>query len=308
MKNKIIVIITFLAGSFLLNSCLKDDADYWKDDVAGKMYATVLVPTLQALTLKPVADTVSFSFMVNIATDQPPTSEVTLTLAADPAAVTAYSKRTGKTYLAYPSVKVMTPTVKIAAGTRTGTVTCKVWGADKLNACDNFIAGITITAVSDPNIIIASNMKSYLLSLPISNPYAATYLVNGYRIRPGNPTELMAPNTEQDFNTVDCKTVRKNGFGNYSAFDIVIEVTTDPIVVAGANCLKVIATPIDPATNGSVGGMWPIWTGDAAADPKPVTPDINYYNPATETFVLNCFYTSSAGNRIMYEVCKRKRP
>jgi hypothetical protein len=301
MKNKIIVIITFLAGSFLLNSCLKDDADYWKDDVAGKMYATVLVPTLQALSLKPVADTVSFSFMVNIATDQPPTNDVTLTLAVDPAAVTAYNKRTGKTFLSYPSVKIMNPSVKIAAGTRTGIVNGKVWGADKLNACDNFIAAVTITAVSDPNVMIASNMKSYLLSLPISNPYAGNYQVDGYRIRPGNPTEPVS--AVEAFNTVDCKTVRKTGFGNYSSYDIMIEVTADPVVVGGTTCYKVIATPIDPATNGSVGGMWPAWTGDATQTPADLT--INYYNPVTKVFILNCYYNSAAGNRIMYEVCKR---
>ncbi|MEI6747594.1 MAG: DUF1735 domain-containing protein [Bacteroidota bacterium] len=304
MKNKIIVIITFLAGLVLLNSCLKDDADYWKDDVKGKMYATVLTPTLQALSLSPTTDTVPFSFMVNIATDNPPSSSVTLTLAVDTNAVHAYNARKNTAYKPFPTVELTTPTVTVAAGTRTAMVHGKVWGADKLNACDNFIAAITIKKVSDGNITIAENMKSYLLSLPISNPYAGDYDVVGYRIRPGNPTEPIAPGQIEALNTVDCKTVRKNGFGNYFSFDVVIEITTDPVVVDGANCFKVIATPIDPATGASVGGMWATWTGDPTLTPPNL--EINYYNPATQTFVLNCFYVSAAGNRIMYEVLTRK--
>jgi hypothetical protein len=304
MKNKIIVIITILAGIVLLNSCLKDDADYWKDDVAGKMYATVAVPTLQALSLQPTTDTVSYSFMVNIATDNPPSDAVTLTLAIDTNAVHEYNARKNTAYKPYPSVELLTPTVTIAAGTRNAMVSARVWGADKLNACDNFISAISIIAVSDANISIAANMKSYLVSLPISNPYAGDYDVVGYRIRPGNPTEPIAAGTVETLNTVDCKTVRKNGFGNYFSYDVSIEITTDPVVVDGANCFKVIADVIDPSTGASVGGMWASWTGDPALTPPNL--EINYYNPATQTFVLNCFYVSGAGNRIMYEVLKRK--
>jgi hypothetical protein len=307
MKNRIIVIFTLFAGLFLLNSCLKDDADYWPDDVAGKMYITVFNPTLQALSLQPVPDVVPFEFMINIATDQPPTTDVTVTLDIDPSAVTAYNARTGKEYLPYPSVKLNTPTITILAGTRTAMVQGEVWGADALNACDNFIAGITIKSVSDPKIMIPSNMKSYLLSLPISNPYAGDYNTVGYRIRPGNPTEMIAPGTVQAFNTVDCKTVKKNGFGNYTAFDIVIEVTEEVMVVGGVDCYKVIATPVD-ANGVSVGGMFTTWTGDATVTnpAPPANPtDINYYDPVAKVFVLNCYYTSSAGNRIMYEIQTR---
>jgi hypothetical protein len=153
--------------------------------------------------------------------------------------------------------------------------------------------------------MIPSNMKSYLLALPISNPYAGDYNTVGYRIRPGNPTELVSG--VETFNTVDCKTVQKNGFGNYTAFDIVIEVTTDVMVVGGVDCLKVIATPVD-GNGTSVGGMWTTWHGDPAAlPPPPANPtDINYYNPVTKQFYLNCYYTSSAGDRIMWEEHTRK--
>lgn len=306
MKNKVILTLSFLAGIVLLNSCLKDDlGEYWKDDLAGKVYATVAVPTLQNLALKPVAGEVTFTFMINIATDALPTEDITVNLAVDAAAVTQYNTDFKKSYKAFPTASVTTPSVVVKAGSRVAWATGKVWGAETLNACDNFMTAISITSAktaSGKDITVAGNMKSYLLALPISNPYAADYSTTGYRIRPGNPTEPIT-NAVQTFSTYDCKTVRKTGFGNYGAYDILIEITPNTVVVGGTTCYKVIATPIDPTTGGSVGGMFDVWTGDATLKPADLT--INYYNPVKKQFVLNCYYLSSAGNRIMYEVNTR---
>jgi len=309
MKNKIILLVSSLTVVFLLASCLKDKVgDYWVDAVAGKMYATVPAYTLQQLSLQPVADAVTFSFALNIATDALPTEDITLTLAVDNASVTQYNTDHAKSFKTFPNVQVLTPTVVIAKGTRTGTCQAKVWGADALSACDNFMTAISIMSAktaSGKDVTIAGNMKSYLLSLPIANPYAGNYaMIEGYRIRPGNATEQVAAGTIEVFSTVDCKTVSKVGFGNYTSYSISIEVTTNTVVVGGVTCFMVNATPFDPATGNSVGGMWPQWTGDPAQKPADLT--INYYNPVTKTFVLNCYYNSAAGNRIMYEVLQRQ--
>lgn len=314
MKSKILLISTLLvAGLFIFNSCLKDDDhDYWKDKVSGKMYATVLVPTLQSKGLQPVAAPDTFSFMINIATDKLPTKDITVTMAVNPDAITAYNTLKGTTFQLFPNIEILTPTVTIAKGTRTAMIYVKVWGADKLDACSFFMAPIGISSVSD-NIPIAGNMSTYMMSLPIANPYAADYDVVGYRIRPGNPTEPIAAGTVEKLSTVDCKTVSKVGFGNYTAYNVSIEVTSDVIVVGGDNCLKVKATPYDPTTGLSVGGMWDAWHGDAAVNPpQPANPnEINYYNPhpaggGKPYFMLNCYYNSSAGNRIMWEKLTRK--
>lgn len=305
MKNKVTMTLSFLAGILLLSSCLKDNmSDYWVDGVAGKMYATIPANTVQSLALKPVAGEVTFSFLVNIATDALPTEDITVTFAKDDAAVTAYNAKSGKSFKPFPTMSMNTTTLVIKAGTRNGTATGKVWGAETLNACDNFMGAISITSAktaSGQDVTIGGNMKSYLLALPISNPYAADYATVGYRIRPGNATEPVS--ATQTFNTQDCKTVRKTGFGNYGAYDVTIEVTANTVVVGGVTCFKVIAIPIDPTTGSSVGGMFDTWTGDAAQVPADKT--INYYNPVKKQFVLNCYYISSAGNRIMYEVNTR---
>jgi len=278
MKNKIIVIITFLAGLVLLNSCLKDDADYWKDDVSGKMYATVLVPTLQSLGLKPVPGEVTYSFMINIATDALPTSAVTLTLAVDTNAVLEYNAKKNTAYKPFPNVELLTPTVTIPAGSRTATVQAKVWGAETLDACDNFIAAITIKSVSDPKIVIAANMKSYLLSLPISNPYEGLYHSTGVFHHPVNGDRTI--DEDKVLKTVDCRSVSTT-VGDLGGYEVIFTVNADnSVTVSGAG----------------LGPAQPIFQGSGT----------NTYDPATKTFTVDYYYVGSGGNRSMQETIVRK--
>jgi hypothetical protein len=308
MRNNIIKVISFLAVAFTVSSCLKDDiGEDWTADLQGKMYAEVWNPGYASLGLQPVPDPVIFKFLVNIATDQLPTQDVTLTMSVNPDALTKYNSLKGTNYKLYPYIEILDKTVTIEAGTRNAYVHVKVWNANTLNACDNYMAPISITqatagvVVSDP-----LNSGSRLMALPISNPYAGIYACTGYRIRPGNPTEPIV--ADEEFFTQDCKTVYKVGFGNYSSYNIRIEVTTNTMVVGGTTCYKVKAMPYDPGTGSDVGGQFDTWTGDPATPPPPPTnpTEINYYNPTAKKFVLNCWYTSSAGNRIMYEVHTRK--
>jgi len=299
MKNKIIVILTILAGLFIVNSCLKDNHDEWTGAVKGKMYATVQVPTLQTMGVLPIPDSVYFSFMINIATDALPTTDITVTMVVDTAAVTAYSIQSGKTYAAFPNVKVLNPTVVIPKGTRTSTINCVVWGADKLDACTNYIAAVSFASVSN-NIPIAANMKTNLMSLPISNPYAADYQVIGYRKHPSGTNYPV--NQVETLSTIDCKTVIKHFMADYP-YDVTIQITANTMVVSGVTCYKVITHVYDPATGAIVSsgdGMETTFTGVALLDPIAVTNDVNYYDPINHKFVLNYFYNTAAP-RIAYE-------
>lgn len=310
MRRKIFMIIPLLATFLLMNSCLKDDVGlYWQDDLEGKMYAEVWKSGFQALALEPVAAPVTFKFLVNIATDQPPTEDIVVTIAVDTSAMGRYNrskKLTGAAaYKLYPYIDILDKTLTIEKGTRNAYCHVKVWNANLLDACDNFMAPIVIKSATGGVIPAdAMNAGARLMALPINNPYAGTYSTVGYRIRPGNATEPIV--TEEDFSTVNCKTVSKVGFGNYGSYSIRITVTANVIVVGGVNCFKVIAQPYDPATGSDVGGMFDTWTGDPATPPAPPAnpTEINYYNPVTKQFVLNCWYPSTL-NRIMYEVHTR---
>jgi hypothetical protein len=311
MRNKILMIVSFLASVLFLNSCLKDNVGMdWTKDLKGKMYAEVWKGGYAAQGLAPVADPVVFKFLVNIATDALPTSDITLTIGVNEDAMTRYNtanKLTGtKAFVLYPYIEVLNPTVVIKAGTRNAYVHVKTWNAHLLDACGNYMAPISILTASGGVIVSdAINGGSRLMALPISNPYAATYRTVGYRIRPGNATETIV--ADEVFSTQDCKTVTKVGFGNYGSYNIRIEITSSTMVVGGTTVYKVNAMPYDPSTGADVGGMFATWTGDPATPPAPPAnpTDINYYNPVTKQFVLNCWYTSSAGNRIMYEVHTR---
>ncbi len=312
MKNKALMIISFLTAIFIFNSCLKDNiGEDWTSSLAGKMYAEVWNGGFQALALQPVPDSVTFKFLVNIASDELPGQDITITLGVDEDALNRYNAAKGTAYQLYPYIDILDETLVIKAGTRNAYAHVKVWNAHLLNACDNFMAPIAITAASG-GVVPADplNQGARLMALPIANPYAGVYHVVGYRIRPGNAPEPV--NQNETFFTIDCKTVTKVGFGNYMSYSIKIEVLdisvpANQIVVGGTTCVKVIATPVD-ANGASVGGMFATFTGDPATPPPPpaVATDINYYNPVTKVFVLNCWYASSAGNRIMYEVLTRQ--
>ncbi len=306
MRNKIFMIISFLAAAFIFNSCLKDDVGVdWTSSLKGKMYAEIWNAGFQALALQPTTDTVTFKFLVNIASDQPPTQDITITMWVDSAAITRYNTLKGTAYGLYPYIKIVDNPIVIKAGTQNAYVHVQVWHADLLDACANFMAPIAIQTASGGVVVTDPlNQGACLMALPINNPYAADYQCVGYRIRPGNPTEPV--NQVETASTIDCKTVEKPGFGNYP-YNIIIEVTSNVLVVNGVDCFKVIATPVDPSTGLSVGGMWAAWTGDPATPPAPPTDPsyINYYNPVTKQFVLNCYYVNATANRIMYEVLTR---
>jgi len=211
MKNKITLLVSFLAGILLLASCLKDKVgDYWPSEVAGKMYATVPLFTLNSFSLAPVAGDQPFSFLVNIASAIAPTQDVTLTLAIDPAGVTLYNTIHGTSYQNYANAQVLTPTVVIPKGTRNDTIKAKVWGADLANACSSYMTAVTIKSAKmadGTSIPIASNMQSYYLSLAVTNPLAGNYHCVGYRIRPGNATEPV--DQIEAASTVNCSTIEK---------------------------------------------------------------------------------------------------
>lgn len=167
-----------------------------------------------------------------------------------------------------------------------------------------YVFGFELKTISDTKYKL-SNLSTGIIKFGIKNIYDATYICNGYRIRPGNPTETVI-DEDRRLSTVNSNTVRDPKFGNYSSYHVNVEITSETMVVGGTTCYKVKATPVNDAGD-VVGGMYTTFTGDATAMPAPPAnpTEINYYNPVTKTFVLNCYYVSSK-NRIMYEVLVRK--
>jgi Domain of unknown function (DUF1735) len=305
MRNKIFMIVTLLAVVFSLNSCLKDDVGIdWTSSLKGKMYAEVWNP-LQLYGLQPVPDTVTLKFLVNIASDQPPTQDITVTLGVDTSLIGKYNTRNKANYLLYPNIQVIDNSITIKAGTQNAYVHVKVWSADKLDACNKYMAPISILTATG-GVIVADplNVGACLLALSTTNPYVADYHCVGYRLHPS--LGVLAVDKTETLSQVDCHTVVKSGFGDYP-YNVQITLTSNTIDVLGTTCLKVNLAIIDPATGSPVSsgtGQYDTFTGSATSVPIPLTNDVNYYNPVTRTFVINGYYNSGAP-RIMYEVLTR---
>ncbi len=291
MRNKIFMIISFLAAVLTVSSCLKDDiGEDWTDSLKGKMYAEIWQAGFKTTTLQPVAEPDTFKFLVNIATDALPTTDIQVTVAVNEDAMNQYNTMKGTNYVLYPYIEIINPDITIKAGTRNKYVYVKVWNADGLNPCDNFMAPISITSVTG-GVIISDpmNMSSMLMGLPIINPYAGSYHQVGYR---DHPSAGFQPFDYADISvyTINCSTVKKDLTGNYSGYSLEIEVTTNTMDVGGHTVYKV---NLNIPENSDYG----MYADDGGVP-------MNYYDPVDKKFELFYFYDSAAP-RIIRETLTR---
>ncbi len=190
MKNKILLAISFLAVVFATSSCLKDDVGIdWTDDLKGKMYAEFPSNGANTFVIQPVAEDQIFKFLVNIATDELPKSDISLTFAFDEPAMEAYSDALQAAdtsmhwrYQMYPGAEIINQTLVIKAGDRNAMLHVKLPRADTLNLENKYMAPITIQTVTS-GVTIAANKKTVLYRLPLANKWEGTYKAKGYIFR-----------------------------------------------------------------------------------------------------------------------------
>jgi hypothetical protein len=289
MRNKIFMIISLLAVVFSVSSCLKDNiGEDWTSDLSGKMYAEFPGNGPQVKVIQPVATDQIFKFLINIATDAVPTSDITLTLAFDAAAMAAYNAEVHAadtsihwSYELYPTMTIMEPTITVAAGTRNAYVHVKLSSANLLSLSKKFMAPITIQTASG-GVIVAANKKTVLYKLPIANKWEGTYKMRGTILREGDPVLS----------------------GYYKG-------RTFKLGTSGPNSVvfdKVIGWSDG---NGNVGGVgyWELTISEATT-PNPIAikdPDNaavkllgsynNRYDPATKTFYMSVYWGTGPTNR-----------
>jgi hypothetical protein len=280
MRNKIFKILSLMAAVLLVSSCLKDNVgEDWTASLKGKMYAEVDKAGFAALALQPVATPVTFRFLVNIATDVPPTQNITVTLGVNTDVIARYNTAKGTDYKLFPYIEILTPTITIEAGTRNAYASVKVWNANLLNACDNYMAPISITAATGGVIVAdALNQGSRLMALPINNPFAGTYKVTGTFNHPTAGIRII--DETKVLSTINCSTV-ETSIGDLGGSGFFIKINPDNSVTIG----------------GELSASQPL---------LPVTGKPNVWNPATRTFTLNYYYVGSGGNRVISEVYVRQ--
>jgi len=321
MKNKIFLITVLLAGLYMLNSCLKDDHDYWADGVKGKLYATVFSPGFHSQSIQPIAGYDTFSFMINIATDKLPTSDVTVNLALDNAAISAYDstlkakallahdtldngKANFKNYKPYPSIELLTPTIVIPKGTRTAIAKFRIFDGDTLNITFPrfFMGAVSITSVTPTSVKQTSNMNTYLLAMPIANEYEGLYSNDGFFRHPTS-TSSRALTADKYLYTVDKNTCQL-GLADLEdaatpAYYINVFVDkTSTVLVDGKIKYKVTITNVYP-----LGGPATLEQLDSSDDLITFDSGVtfNYYDPDTKSFILRYRYNNGAAWRDIEE-------
>jgi len=153
------------------------------------MYAEFPNNGPQVKVIQPVAEDQIFKFLVNIATDALPTTDITLTFAVDPPAMADYNDEIQAadtsihwSYELYPSIEILDPTLTIKAGTRNAYVHVKLSRGDTIRLGAKYMAPVTITSVTGTTVI-AENKKTVLYKLPVANKWEGTYKMKGYILR-----------------------------------------------------------------------------------------------------------------------------
>lgn len=296
MKNKILMTISFLAATLLVTSCLKDDiGENWTDTLKGKMYAEVWNGGAAAFSLQPVATPDTFKFMVNIATDELPKEDITLTIAVNDDARVKYNSIKGTAYKLYPYVQIINPTVVIEKGTRNAYVYVKVWNANLLSACDSYMAPISImTATGGVIVADAASTGSRLMSLPIANKYQGDYQSTGWFSHPTSPRAI---DMEKTLSTLTCKSVHgdHSDLGPDYTYDLLVNEATT-IVVNGKN-----VNPVTITQYGPTGGMEQMDVATSLLPPYTAGVRFNYWDESTKSFVLHYRYNNGGAWREIEE-------
>jgi hypothetical protein len=287
MKNKILIVITFLAGTLLFNSCLKDKLNSdWTSSLSGKMYAEFVNYGLTSFTITNLPGTQQIKVFVNIATDAVPTSDITLTVAVDAAALAAYNTANGTSFVVCPGITA--PPIVIKAGTRNTYYYALLTGGENLNMTLSYAIPLTITAATG-GVIPAANKQTTIIQVPVANKWEGSYNMNSYVLRTAPFDPLLSGNIKNvawKLTTSGLKSVNywkthtwgdgKSAIGSMGPYKIVIDDSVIP------NLITVTSPPI----------------GDNAGSPslknRPGYP--NRYDPTTKTFYIGVTW-STAGTR-----------
>lgn len=166
MTNRINLIVA-VSIAFGLTACLNDDEHFV--NFAGAGYVAEIPYVANRSILKPVSVSASSASTVtpvdiNIASPNPPTEDIPVTVAIDNAALTAYNTANKTAYVPLPTAayQLTNPTVTITAGQRIATVNVNFVGNQVPATGGPYALPISITTVPG-NVTISANYHTQIL-------------------------------------------------------------------------------------------------------------------------------------------------
>ena len=168
MKNRFKIGVT-VALAVSLTACLKDDEHFV--DIQGSGYIAEIpyaanrsiIRTTDSLS-KTSATAYVFPIDVNIASPNPPTTSVPITVAVDQAALTAYNTANKTTYQLPPATafQLTNPSITVASGSRIATVNISITPNQIPTTGGPYVIPISILTVP-ANVTISANYHTQLL-------------------------------------------------------------------------------------------------------------------------------------------------
>lgn len=216
---------------------------------------------------------------VNLASDQPASEDINVTLAVDPAVITEYNSRTGETFDPLPAsiFKFGTMDITIPKGSREAVLNGTILDPSYLET-GKYALGVKISSTSTASVKVSGNYGKQVIALRVKNKYHGAYHATGVFTHPtAGPRDI---DEDKDLATVEPNSVLANlGDLGGSGYQMVLAINPDNTVTI----TKSGATP-------SIQYLGP-----------------NFYDPATKSFNLHYSYTPAGGApRIVQEVIKRK--
>jgi hypothetical protein len=314
MKRKSIILLglglTALCG--LLSSCLKDkEVDEGRMgfqvnkeqkivEIAGPTDGFVSVDLLNSNN-----DTTVDIVVVRLASEEPAKEDVSVTLAVDPAVVTAYNDEQ-HTNFQVPAANLysfVSPTVTIPKGEREATLQLRL-KTSPLSGTP-YALGIKVASVSDPSVTISGNYKTQVVFLAIRNPYDGIYSVESGTVTrytaPGVPagdalSGSLAGNPDVALATVGATTVSPPPATGTGALQWA---AGNNLTVSGIDGLRFAVDPVTNLVTVTSAGNATLsnWSGKD-----------NRYDPATKTFYLAFRWNPTSNVREYEVVLKYKGP
>jgi Domain of unknown function (DUF1735) len=200
-----------------LSSCLKEDDIPNLSKVDPVIEFPLGGPGLKGNILSALSSApVDTAIALNIASPDPIDHDVTVTIAADAAAVASYNTANGTAYEALPGTlfTLESTQIVIKAGYRIGRVKVKI-KFDQFDLSKKYMLAL---AISDaPGLIISGNFGKFLWSFVVKNPYEGDYKSTGQIVLYNGPTVASGIAATRNFTdrliaaaTVNASTVQTN--------------------------------------------------------------------------------------------------
>lgn len=280
---RLILSLLFVSSlAISLTGCLNDDEHYtdFKNvgaiaEIPSTAYASNgVLQNRSYLKQTAIVD----SFDVNIASPNPPTQDIQVTVALSQTALTAFNSDNGSSYAVLPAsvFQLITPTVTVKAGQRLASVKYQV-NTSSLRFTDSYALPFQIVSASN-GVTVSGNYATKVIAVVLRNNYEASYLSTGYFTHP-NPASSRAINREKTLSSID-ETTSETEFADLgSGYTMWLKVNAD-------NTVTITPKGSASATTSAAGA--------------------NTYNPTTRTFTLNYKYSGSGGDRVIRETLVRE--